>query len=1794
VSGVFFGGLPVNFLAVSSSQGSNTNQNDFRLIQNRNFQGCLKNISTILEIVDSTNFLNSSNSDASMSKKIDFDFLNNAEYSPGESKSSNTILGCPLDLELSANETTSMLYMMGLGYFYINLRQTLPVAFQTNQFIILDFSFRTEFSQGLLFFNYDIDNDQFMYVRLLSEDRMEFNFKSRVRYEDSNSNDLRFTNFFDLSFNETYKIPNLSKGYWTNMNLQFDLVNRTFWLNINQTRVVLKSLINNATVPANLFKLINKLTIRFTFYLNVQFYFGGFNTKEIEENLEMLTESWVPRQTREYFTPLFRLFESLDYELHFSGCIKSIKINSFPVDIWNLNNGIRYENVRFDGCPNLKYLQPKAEANRLDPSVIYEGGLNTGFDTSFKPFTEYFYRVVAFNNQGESCSDWILVRSPEATPQTTVNISLLNATATSGYKILVQNLIKYCFYCDISNRLSDFNNINTFTGIINRFVMTVRVFNKTLNDFIIINEYPFYCETVCYKSSTLKDQNSSRIENLLKDDELNINEVFIDTKPISNYSLVVSVCTQTSCSYSQAKYLVTLAEVPDGIFVPESTERSANSISLKWKEPLYTSGNITGYILRLDESIIYFGLRREYRIMNLKALSNYSFTLEVCNAIGCARSTPVSFLTTEMAPLSVPAPIILNITQTRILVKWNKPNNDQIVNGFLIGYILYLNYKNMGPNNNESQSFNISTCLECSANFKELNDLSPGTEYVIILSACTSGGCTNSSELRVNTLESLPLVDDLKIFALNKTSTSLVIGWTRPKSLNGKENKYILYRNDKQIYEGLNLNFTIQNLDPNTILQFYIVFCNNFGCAQSKTFRLSTDEDKPNGELFLEASSTGPNQIQLKWFSDPKNPLIPNGNLLFSAFFTGPFLIDLKMNNSELIEYTKLNRQLVELKTHCLLNTTVLNTKYGVLDRILPFSEYIIYINGTNSKGFILSNQVRVLTMKSSPDLLLPPQLTRSTPTNLRLEWFDPLLINSDDKIFFYQIEYKIKFLWDQNGVIESPSYDNKIIKAFNERKSTNIFTLHSLRPYTAYTLQLIVYNSFGQAKSEWSRDFLTQEDFPLLQEPPKISFVGSKFVVVELRPPRISNGLINEYQLLVFNCHVNIGVKEFVKNITLNSENFNLTNLIIFNITDLISFTNYTFSITSCNSIGCTSSLSTSNCRNDPTSTKTNPFPPELLDNPILSSPNSYSIDIRWKMPQRPNGLISHFLLERFDYALPISFYNQNNTIHGGDLNLNLTLNKNNIKKKYKFEPNKFRFLDYDGLSSCGIYSYRLKVFNQVGQFETNWTNISVRASKPLIVTSPIINLIDSKTARFEWIKPLTLCKIKSYTLLFDSIDSIREHSFQIEIENTTSQSILINRFRPFTIYRVKLIACVIGNPKKQNSSENLCTESLSKTFQTTGEAPQLGTDQIPLARLVSPNAISIEWMEPISKNGQSLKYQLVRQVLTGANRTEAIYLGTNLYFLDLNVQKNLSFKYRVIFTNEFGSSISNWSNLISIDTSQYNKDDNNTFITYINSDATRIKIRLNFDLRAKCSSATSTLLEWKPFRLAEIINLLNSYDTDKIESEEHRKVLIKNNLDLTKLNEKSALFINMSLEINEKFYFLITNDTDLFDKLVRFSLHNLIPEKMYKYVLKLKLVLDYRNKTRYFDLISETSSCQTNSIQEMFGDKPLQIVSSNIEDNNKRNNTLIIKYNLSKNLLQNYQIFKIYLNKTIQFNRKNNDSNQLNSILIDIKQVFDVKDPILVFNSIEQNAIYEISLWACSTLNNGKLLIYFKFLVL
>ena len=323
VTGVYIGGLPPSMITGSKLINLKINK----------FLGCLKKLSTIIEL-DSTN--------SAINPGVDLNFKDAVEYSSDESTFSNVNFGCPVNLE-TGNGSISFL---GFGFLTMNVIQTLPLSLQSSSSFIFQLFLRTEFSMGLIFFNFDLSNNQYLLLRLVKNNSLQINYKSKIKYNDPDFNDPSVFIFIDLNFNQTFYLGDIDNGYWFDLSVQFNFIDRTLAIYVNQTQKAFAYLISELTLKPEVYSKVQNFDLIINFYLDTKFHLAGFNQSFIEKFLNSDYRRWST--TQEYYIPLFKFLSSLNDELYFSGCIKMFRVNGFLIEWNNLDNVINYRNIRLN------------------------------------------------------------------------------------------------------------------------------------------------------------------------------------------------------------------------------------------------------------------------------------------------------------------------------------------------------------------------------------------------------------------------------------------------------------------------------------------------------------------------------------------------------------------------------------------------------------------------------------------------------------------------------------------------------------------------------------------------------------------------------------------------------------------------------------------------------------------------------------------------------------------------------------------------------------------------------------------------------------------------------------------------------------------------------------------------------------------------------------------------------------------------------------------------------------------------------------------------------------------------------------------------------------------------------------------------------------------------------------------------------------------------------------------------------------------------------------------------------
>ncbi|NWR95371.1 USH2A protein, partial [Furnarius figulus] len=331
--------------------------------------------------------------------------------------------------------------------------------------------------------------------------------------------------------------------------------------------------------------------------------------------------------------------------------------------------------------------------------------------------------------------------------------------------------------------------------------------------------------------------------------------------PFTNYAVTLTACTLAGCTESLHALNI-------------STPQEGKVIS-----KVLTSTFHTQYTLYVNGIPIYSGNGTKYLVKDLAVFTPHQFVLTACTLAGCTNSSQVTLFTAQLPPSHVDAPVLTVLDSRTIYVQWKEPVE---VNGILDRYIIYIanngqNFTKWNVIYNSTEPFLDFTILQ----------LSPGTEYLIKLAACTGGGCSVSETCRAITDESTPEgVPAPK--AQSYSSDSFNISWTKPEYPNGIITNYGLYMDGVLLQNSSQLSCYAYGLAPWSLHSFRVQACTAKGCALGPLVEARTMEATPEGIVDVFTTVDGSKDVQLKWLAPNK----PNGKLTYTVLITGLFYAD--------------------------------------------------------------------------------------------------------------------------------------------------------------------------------------------------------------------------------------------------------------------------------------------------------------------------------------------------------------------------------------------------------------------------------------------------------------------------------------------------------------------------------------------------------------------------------------------------------------------------------------------------------------------------------------------------------------------------------------------------------------------------------------------------------------------------------------------------------------------------------------------------------------------------------------
>lgn len=949
--------------------------------------------------------------------------------------------------------------------------------------------------------------------------------------------------------------------------------------------------------------------------------------------------------------------------------------------------------------------------------------------------------------------------------------------------------------------------------------------------------------------------------------------------PNTLYSYTVTAINDGGSTESAPSYIETIADL--AILGPLSVEvLGSTSVSVTWGPPILPNGDISLYILYMDDVAVFAGIGFEYLRDDLTPYTEYTFYYEVVNQAGTAGSPEITVRTDASSPEGLDPPELTVLGATAIRVAWQPPSAP---NGEISEYRVRRRLFENPPT-----EFIHFVTQDVSTLVFQNSGLEPFTTYEYRVEVFNQAGSALSDFSNARTAEDIPegvvapTILSSNIFARNLTAT-----WSAPSQPNGVITGYRLeYRlllDPATSLPGETVvaaetpntvtSATALNLIPVTTYEFRVAAINSAGDGFSDWEVVTTAEDVPEGITSIIVESRTASSLTLSW-GLPANP------------------------NGVIREYLVLLNGVLEHQTDL--------TTYRVT-RLQPFTTYSLQLAACTSAGCTNGTVQFATTDEATPVGLPAPSVTPLSARRVEISWNPPSQPNGIIELY--------EIFRQEDGLVP-------IIILSTSDTVNRAYVDSSVFPATMYGYAIAANNSAGRVMSEY-RTLTTPEAAPEGISEPAVIVISSTSIEVSWAPPIQPNGVISQYQLFrgggeILNESVYIGqdrqftdsdlapftvytytlqactqggcdFSDSISNTTLEAlpENFDSVQAIALtamsirvewmeplspngiivryelvisdgassiaivtsdlntDVTNLQPYTQYTITIDACNSIGCVSGIAM---------VTTLESIPQFIAPPTLLALSPTSVNVQWQEPAQPNGEIVLYILRRDGLT---TF--EGNTLAYNDTNL---------------LPNR-------------QYSYTVQAFTAVGGSEQSLPHsILTPSDTPEDISPPTLTVLGADSIMAEWVEPgQPNGEIQSYILSVNGT---------VVFEGRSTFVFMAGELNPFTVYEFRLDVCTTtcGN-------SSLVREQTREAMPT-GQAPP--TLQTPFQN----TTVLVSWLPPAQPNGIIISYQVRRRLVSDINYV-VVYSGLDLEFYDIGVEVELRpamvYEYQVTSTNSIGS---------------------------------------------------------------------------------------------------------------------------------------------------------------------------------------------------------------------------------------------------------------------------------------------------
>lgn len=137
------------------------------------------------------------------------------------------------------------------------------------------------------------------------------------------------------------------------------------------------------------------------------------------------------------------------------------------------------------------------------------------------------------------------------------------------------------------------------------------------------------------------------------------------------YSYAIIACTSEGCITSFQTNITTLEAPPATVETPTVHSIVSNSMTVSWRKPLTHNGELTEYVLKLNNRDVYRGGDLSVALSDLQPHTSYQLVLLACTSGGCTASATVSTVTEEAPPTGMPAPTLKVVDDSSLLFHCN-------------------------------------------------------------------------------------------------------------------------------------------------------------------------------------------------------------------------------------------------------------------------------------------------------------------------------------------------------------------------------------------------------------------------------------------------------------------------------------------------------------------------------------------------------------------------------------------------------------------------------------------------------------------------------------------------------------------------------------------------------------------------------------------------------------------------------------------------------------------------------------------------------------------------------------------------------------------------------------------------------------------------------------------------------------------------------------------------------------------------------------------------------------------